>query len=157
MVRLFISLCLFGLVSSCASPGHFTPVSLDSPDDAILYIYRPRANNPGAQPLRRSYPEMILDGKSIGMMKFKNYKYIKIKPGSHELTATGLTEGSKWKPRDLNLKFKIQSGETKYIKLNVQYNMKDMHVIESGPQYSIFLTPMNANTAIYEIRETNPE
>ena len=100
---------------------------------------------------------MILDGESIGFMKFKSHKYIKIEPGSHVLTATGLTKGSKWKPMDKQLKFQIHRGETKYIKLDVQYNMDNIRITQSGPKHRIFLTPMNANSAVYEIRETSPE
>ena len=161
MVRasILFSLVVLLLVSlnGCSSPGHFQPASPASQDDALLYLYRPKADNPGAQPLRRSYPDMILDGNSIGVLKFKEYKTVSIKPGDHTLTATGLTPQASWRPVDKGLKFKIQAGETKYIKLDVQYNIKDMHVLQSGAEYLIFLTPMKANSAIYEIRETSPE
>jgi hypothetical protein len=141
----------------CSSPGYFQPVTAANPGDAVLYIYRPRADNPGAQPLRRSYPDMILDGKSIGVLEFKQYKTVFLKPGQHTLTATGLTREANWRPVDKNLNFRVEPGETKYIKLDIQYNMKDMRVVQSGAEYLIYLTPMNADTAIYEIRDTKPE
>jgi len=157
MVRASFLLFILVFLGSCSSPGHFEPVLSEDADAASLYIYRPKSDNPGVQPLRRSYPDMILDGRSIGVLKFKKYRTVSIEPGKHTLTATGLTKNSNWKPVDKKLVFQIQPGETKYIKLDVRYNMREMKVIQSGAEYLIYLTPMNAESAIYEIRQTSPE
>lgn len=148
---------LLTFLSACSGPGHFEPIQPDQDKEALLYLYRPKADNPGLQPLRRSYPDILINDDSVGVLSFNRYRAIKVTPGEHTLTVTGLTKKSKWEPRDKALKFKIQAGETKYIKLSINFDSKKMNLAEPSAKYLIYLTPMKVESAIYEIRETSEQ
>ncbi|RLA46122.1 MAG: hypothetical protein DRR06_05730 [Gammaproteobacteria bacterium] len=153
----FITVLLIVFLGACSGPRHFEPVQPASSDEGVLYIYRPKADNPGVQPLRYSYPDMILDGESVGVLKFKTYKHLRLRPGKHLLKATGLTEQASWEEKDKELQFDIQPGEIKYLKLSVQYNLSEMDLLQPGARYLLYITPVDAKAALYEIRDTNPE
>ena len=153
----YIAVLLIVFLSACSGPRHFEPLQPASSDESVLYLYRPKADNPGAQPLRYSYPDMILDGESVGVLKFNTYKHLRLNPGKQLLKATGLTEQARWKEKDKELQFEIKPGEIKYMKLNVQYNLSEMNLLQPGARYFLYITPVDAKAAIYEIRDTNPE
>lgn len=150
-------LCFVFLLSACSGPGYFEPIQPLYGNDSVLYIYRPKADNIGMQPLRLSYPDLILNGDSIGVLNLNHYRSVRLEAGEHTLKATGLTKKARWKPKDKDLTFKIEPGEIKYIKLNVRYDMSKMNLGQPGAKHLIHLTPMAADTAIYEIRETSEE
>ena len=107
----WIVLLLIAFITACAGPEHFEPLQPTATDASVLYIYRPKADNPGAQPLRYSYPDMILDEQSVGALKFNTHKQLLLEPGRHQLKVTGLTKQAKWKEKDKELEFEIQPGE----------------------------------------------
>ncbi len=156
MKPVFLSLLVL-LLSACAGPGYFEPVPFTTKDEGVLYIYRPPADNPGLQPLFFSYPDLLINDESVGILGFNNHRYVRLPPGEYTLKATGLTKKAKWEPRDRELEFDIAAGEIKYIKLNVRYDKKNMNLGQPGAKYLIFLTPMNVKDAIYEIRDTDEE
>ncbi|WP_405118138.1 hypothetical protein [Pseudomonas leptonychotis] len=67
------------LMTGCSTPKYFEAVQPSSPQRAVLYLYRPQASNPGLmQPLRYDYPEVFIDGQSIGMLKFNSHQHIEL-------------------------------------------------------------------------------
>ena len=142
------------LLGGCSSPGHFEPTPIAQPGDAIVYLYRPAASNPGAKPLLLSYPEVMVDDKSYGVLKYSSYLAIELPPGKHEFRLTGLTKNSKWEPKDVNYSIELQAGETAYLKFRVEFNTAEMGLFEFGPKYIINLNPVAESAAIYEIRDT---
>ena len=57
------------LLAGCSNPAYFQAVQPSNPNNAVLYLYRPEASNPGLmQPLRFDYPEVFIDGQSIGTL-----------------------------------------------------------------------------------------
>lgn len=149
--------CLAVLLSACAGPGYFEPIQPVGDNEAVLYIYRPRADNPGLQPLRFSYPDLLINEESIGVLSFNSHRSLRLESGEYTLTATGLSKISNWEPRDRNLTFKLEPGEIKYVKLNIRYDKKNMNLGQPGAKYLIFLTPTDAKDAVYEIRDTDEE
>lgn len=130
----------------------FSYVKPEVKHNAIVYIYRPDAKNPGWQPLSRKYPEVWLDGKSLGVLKHNRYIAIELEPGVHNLKFTGLTSEANWNMPELKRKFSVRHAEQKYFRFLIQYDPKTLGVLERT-KYLQFLTPMSHDKAIYEIRE----
>lgn len=153
--RIILSFIL--LLSGCSGPGYFEPIEPEAGAQAVLYIYRPKADNPGVQPLRFYYPDLLINGESIGVLHFNRYRMVRLDAGEYTLKATGLTEIAKWAPKDRDLAFKLEPGEVRFIKLNIRFNETTVSVGEPKDKHLIFLTPMDAQAARYEIRDTSDE
>ena len=145
------------ILTSCSQTPYFEAVQPSSSIRSVLYIYRPEASNPGIQPLRFSYPEIFIDDASIGALHFNKHRYLELAAGKHTIRVTGLSKNADWAPKDIIQEFNTEPGEIKYIKLDVQYNLKQMNLGENAPSYSIFLTPTRSEDAVYEIRHTEAE
>ncbi len=150
-----LALSVLLTLTGCSSPGYFEP-QLPSNDYSMLYLYRPKADNPGMQPLRMSYPDIQIDGRSVGQLKFNTHMGVGLPPGKHQIRVTGLSKKADWEPRDIEQNFTISPGETKYLKLDVQFNLREMNLGQPTPNYLIFLTPMRSEDAVYQIRDTSP-
>ncbi len=148
-------LTLMLLVNGCSSPGYFEPTPIAQPGNGMLYIYRPAADNPGRQPLRYSYPEILVSDKSVGFLKYKEYLTVELPPGKYEVVATGLTRNANWSPRNVSYKATIEAGKETFLKLRVAFNLDEMMLLDPGPKYFINLFPVNAEDAVYEIRDTS--
>ena len=142
------------LSAACSSsPGYFEPAQPAS-NEALVYFYRPKADNPGMQPLRGSYPDVQIDGRSVGQLKFNSHFVVSLAPGSHEVRITGLSKAADWEPRDIEQRVNVKAGEVKYLKLDVRFNLSEMNLGQPKPSYLIYLTPMRTDDARYEIRDT---
>jgi hypothetical protein len=145
------------LVSGCAAPGYFEAVPPSSGGKSVVYLYRPEANNPGRQPLRFSYPDVLVDEQSVGILEFNSHRRIELEPGNHSLRITGLSREAKWEPRDIKQTMSVAPGEIKYLKLDVRFNLSEMTLGSPGPSYLIHVRPMRPDDAVYEIRNTEPQ
>jgi hypothetical protein len=148
-------LSTFLVIAGCSSPGHFEPQQPEL-GQSVLYLYRPKADNPGMQPLRLSYPDVQVDGHSVGQLKFNSHFPVSLNPGKHSVRITGLSKAADWEPRDIEQNVTVQPGEVKYLKLDVRYNLNEMNLGQPKASYLIYLTPMRAEDAVYEIRDTDP-
>ncbi|MGY4533189.1 hypothetical protein ACVW0Y_002319 [Pseudomonas sp. TE3786] len=143
------------LFAGCSSsPGYFEPQQPDK-DRSLVYLYRPKADNPGMQPLRLSYPDVQIDGQSVGQLKFNSHFAADLSPGKHKVRITGLSKAADWEPKDIEQSFSVQPGEVKYLKLDVRYNLNEMNLGQPKASYLIYLTPMRGEDAVYEIRNTD--
>lgn len=155
-LRLLLLLPL--LITGCASPSYFQAVQPSSEQRAVLYLYRPEASNPGLmQPLRYDYPEVFIDGQSIGTLKFNSHRHVELAPGQHSVRITGLSPAARWEPRDIEQRLSLKPAQVAYLKLNVQYQLNEMVLGQPGPSYNIRLVPMRSDDAVYEIRHTKPQ
>ena len=152
-IRFAASLVLSLLLGACSSPGYFEAAQPPA-DQGLLYIYRPKADNPGIQPLRFDYPDIQIDGQSVGVLPFNSHFPVTLTPGKHHLRVTGLSRNAKWGPRDIEQTVAIQAGEVKYLKLKVQYNLHEMNLGQPKPSYLLQIMPVRASDAVYEIRAT---
>ena len=147
-------LLLSSLLCACASPGYFEPTPIAQPGNAMVYLYRPAASNPGMKPLYLSYPEVMVDGTSHGFLKYSHYLAIELPPGKHEFRLTGLTKEAKWEPRDVDYSIDLKPGEKVFLDFKVEYNTAEMNLLEPGPKYIIRLNRVPESQAVYEIRDT---
>lgn len=148
-----------GLLAACANTvGHFTPTAASDPANTVLYVYRPAATSPGLmKPLKFDYPDVQIDGRSIGVLKYDEYLVSELTPGAHKLTITGLTTIAKgWSERDIEHTIPANRGKQAFMKLQVEYDTDQMTIGQLGPRYTIKLIPVDADDAIYEIRNTTP-
>jgi hypothetical protein len=147
-------LLLVVLLAACASPGHFTPTPISTQGNSMVYLYRPAASNPGAKPLYLSYPEVMIDGNSHGLLQYDHYLAIELAPGRHQFRLTGLTENARWEPKDVTHTIDLKPGEVAFLKFRVEYNTAEMGLLDMGPKYIISLNQLPESTAVYEIRDT---
>lgn len=147
------------LLGACAnSVGHFTPMVASNPENTVLYLYRPEPNQPGLmKPLKFDYPDVLVDGKSVGVLKYNEYLVTELSPGAHKITITGLTPTSKgWSERDIERTIPANRSKQEFMKLQVEYDTEKMTLDQLGAKYIIHLTPVAEGDAKYEIRNTTP-
>ncbi|MEN0107193.1 MAG: DUF2846 domain-containing protein [Pseudomonas sp.] len=151
---LLLLLTTYLLITSCStSPGYFE-ARQPGTHSSVVYFYRPKADNPGMQPLRHAYPDVQIDGVSVGLLKFNSHFAVDLAPGKHQVRITGLSKVASWEPRDIEQSVTVQPGEVKYLKLDVSYNLSEMNLGQPKASYLIYLTPMRSEDAVYEIRDT---
>ena len=149
-------------LAGCANSDYFEPTALRDPANAMVYIYRPGGSNPGKKPLITSYPEILVDGTSHGMLKYAEYLALELAPGKREFVATGLTRDARWEPKDRKYTLKIEAGKSYFLRFRVEYDTDHMTIGSFRGQYLIHLHPVDESEAVYEIRHlsqgvaTNP-
>ncbi len=155
--RLRITALVALLLGACAStPDYFAPASPSDPDKALVYIYRPAADNPGKKPLTTSYPEILVDGRGVGLLRYREHFSVELAPGTHEFVATGLTPDARWEPQDRRYTLRVEAGKVYYLRFRVAFDTDSMTIGNMRGQYIITLHPMDASDAIYQIRDTRP-
>jgi hypothetical protein len=147
------------LLSACTQTvGHFSPTVASDPNNTVFYLYRPEATTPGVmKPLKFDYPDVLIDGKSIGVLKYGEYLVTELTPGAHSITITGLTTASSnWAERDIKQVIPASQEKQVFMKLQVEYNVAEMNLAQLGAKYIIRLLSVDAENAQYEIRNTVP-
>lgn len=142
-------------LAGCQSSSYFDPTPLANPDNAIVYLYRPAATNPGKKPLRLSYPEVMIDGKSAGFLKYNEYLSLEVPPGKRQFVLTGLTRDAKWEPEDRTYSLTVEAGETYFMRFQVEFDVNNMSLGTFTGQYLIYLHPVERDEAIYQIRDSS--
>ena len=146
---------LAALLAGCQSSSYFDPTPLANPDNAMVYLYRPAATNPGKKPLRLSYPEVMIDGKSAGFLKYNEYLPLEVPPGKRQFVLTGLTRDAKWEPRDRTYTLKVEAGQSYFMRFQVEFDVNNMSLGTFTGQYLIYLHPVERDEAIYQIRHSS--
>ncbi|WP_439106119.1 DUF2846 domain-containing protein [Congregibacter sp.] len=150
----FTVLLLLATISGgCANTSYFEPTPLADSANAMVYVYRPGGSNPGKKPLVTSFPEILVDGDSVGMLKNKKYLAVELAPGTREFVATGLTREARWEPKDRMYALELEAGESYFLRLGVEFNTRAMTIGSFTGQYIINLHHIDESDAIYEIRE----
>lgn len=151
-----LTLLLICGLGACANSDYFEKTPLANKENAMVYIYRPGASNPGKKPLITSYPEILVDDNSAGMLKYNHYLTLELPPGEHEIVATGLTRDARWKPEDRRYKLRTEAGQSYFMRFRVEYNTDNMSIGSFRDNYLIHLHPVDESEAVYEIRHTSP-
>lgn len=153
---LLVAAAVFALTACTQTVGHFSPTVASDPGNTVFYLYRPEAESPGLmKPLKFDYPEVFIDGKSIGVLKYNEYLVTELAPGDHKIRITGLTpEARNWSPRDIEQPIRPGQQKQVFMKLLVEYDVDNMNLAQLGPKYIIRLVPVDADDAQYEIRNT---
>ena len=157
MIRIISLLCLPALValSGCQNKAYFEQSARTNPDNAIVYVYRPKATNPWKKPLRTSYPEILVDGQGKGFLKYNQYLALELPQGKHKFVATGLTRDARWEPKDVDYTVNLEAGKTYYLRLRVEFNVDKMSLGSFTGQYLIHLHQVDESEALYHIRDAS--
>ena len=153
---LFILAALTVATSGCANRDYFEPTPLASAGNAMVYVYRPAATNPGKKPLTLSYPEVQVDGESVGFLKYKEYLAVEVAPGKRHFRVTGLTRDARWEPKDREYTLEAMAGESYFLRFGVEFDTARMSLGTFRGQYIITFHPIDESEAVYEIRHTDP-
>lgn len=143
-------------LAGCGNTAYFEAQGPKVEGNAVVYVYRPAATNPGKKPLRTSYPEITVDGSGVGMLKYNQHLRVELPAGEHEFIATGLTRDARWEPKDRNFTLNLDAGKTYYLRLRVEFNTDKMSIGTFKGQYTIHLHPIEPGEAVYQIRDTKP-
>lgn len=154
MKIVFVLIALLTL-TGCPNTAYFEPTPLADGNKAMVYVYRPAASNPGKKPLTLSYPELMVDGKSAGFLKYKEYLALQVEPGTREFLLTGLTRDARWEPKDISYKLEVEGGKSYYLRFGVEFNTDKMSLGTFKGQYLISFYPLDPDDAVYEIRHTS--
>ena len=153
--RYLIVVTLATLIGACANTDYFAPTPAADPENAVVYLYRPAASNPGKKPLTTSYPEIMVDDRSVGLLKYRKHLRIELPAGSHKFVATGLTPEARWEPENREYTLRVEAGGVYYMRFRVEFNTDNMSLGSFRGQYIIHLHPVDGSEAIYQIRETS--
>ena len=129
----------FAFIAGCANTSYFEPTPLADANNAMVYIYRPGGSNPGKKPLTTSYPEILVDDESVGMLKNKQYLAVELSPGNREFVATGLTRDARWEPKDRRYSLKLEAGESYFLRPGVEFDTSTMTIGSFRGRYIINL------------------
>lgn len=157
--RGFMVLCWLPWLSGCLGGNEmFEPDIKADAGSAVMHLYRPAASTPGiTKPLRFSWPEVFVDGESVGTVKYNEYISFRVSPGKHVLRVTGLTAQARdWDLRDVDRSFTAKAGETYYMRMKVDFNVTEMYVVQPRPSYIYQVMPATVDEAKYEIRKVSP-
>ena len=155
MLLRLLAVIMFVSMSACANTDYFEPAMVASPGNAVVYVYRPAASNPGKKPLRTSYPEIQVDGEAAGLLKYNQYLSIELPPGNYTFLATGLTQNARWEPRNVSSPLTVEADKHYFMRLRVEFDTDKMTIGSFSGQYLIHLHPVAESEAVYEIRHTS--
>lgn len=154
-MRFFLAVLMLALLGACGSTPYFEERALSDPAKALVYVYRPKASNPGKKPMRYSYPDIRVDGESAGVLRYNEYLATELEPGSREFVATGLSPLADWNQGEARYTLTLDAGKTYYLRLQVEYNTDNMSLGTFKGQYFIHLHPVDHSEAVYQIREAS--
>jgi uncharacterized protein DUF2846 len=119
LLKLLTILVVLSLFYGCATSGpkysELMPnISTLPPDSGRIYIYRPSAFGAAVQ------PDVKLDGEVVGKAVSHGFFYVDKKPGTYEIITT--TEVNR------KLSLLLESGQTRYVRLNISIGFFLGHV-----------------------------
>jgi hypothetical protein len=121
--------CGVGRVASGDSYGYVKP-ALSDPGMAQVIVYRPKQS---WRERAGSYPEVFINGDSVGTLRYNGYLVHEVAPGAGQLRITGLSPlARKWKFRDRELPVSARAGETLFYRVVVRYDQSSNTLANPG-------------------------
>jgi hypothetical protein len=154
-IRIWLAALVLLSIGACSSTPYFVEQTLSDPSKALVYVYRSKATNPGKKPMRYSYPDIQVDGASLGVLRYNEFLVAELEPGRRDFLATGLSPISDWNQGEARYTQQLEAGKTYYLRLRVEYNTDNMSVGTFKGQYLIHLHALDYNEAVYEIRDAS--
>lgn len=149
--RYFVLIPLIGLLTACGllRPDLGDPPAppvVSSAETAQLVVYRPR------QRVHRKidiYPDVLLDGTSLGGLRYNGFLVYPTAPADAELLITGQgKQASGWIFPDRSLSIRLKAGQTLYVRLIVHY--ENAGLTRPG-DYSLEVRTVRESTALVEM------
>jgi hypothetical protein len=123
------------------------PPVVSSAETAQLVVYRPRQ-----RALRKVdiYPEVLIDGTSLGALSYNGFLVYPTAPTDAELVVTGRgAKANGWDFPDRKLPIQLVAGQTLYVRLSLRYNGNA--TLTKPGDYSVQLRTMREHTALVEM------
>jgi hypothetical protein len=119
LLKLLTTLVVLSSFYGCATSGPkyselMPTIPTLPPDSGRIYIYRPSAFGAAVQ------PDVKLDGEVVGKAVSHGFFYVDKKPGTYEIITT--TEVNR------KLSLLLESGQTRYVRLNISIGFFLGHV-----------------------------
>lgn len=154
--RLLLVFVLAALVAGCgagrtARGGAFEPPQVSSAETAQLVVYRPKQQ---WREKAGSYPEVLVDGTSMGILRYNGYLVWELPTGHAGMKVTGFGDKARnWEFKDRELSLHLKQGETIYVRMVVRYDEKSNVLGRPGMDYMLVVHPVSGNDAIYELKD----
>ena len=152
VVTLMLTGCAASSGGSSSAGSSFEFATLEDPGNGIVYVYRPaikRFKHAG------QWPAALVNGSSIGTLRYEGSLVSELPPGQHELRVTSASpDANGWQFHDRHTKFLIKAGETRYFRLIITFDPNEDKILSGPIEPLVFLQPVDADEARHEIYQT---
>ncbi|MEH6468443.1 MAG: DUF2846 domain-containing protein [Porticoccus sp.] len=148
---LTISVLISGCQSTNQATGNQYEVDESGSNTSVIYLYRPNTGHKGKA---LEYPEVFIDGLSLGVMKVRGYMMKEVPAGKHEIRITGATNKADWSFREIKRTINVKSESKNYFRLMVRFDMDSNELLGLMMEHLVFLTPVEPDEAIREMKGT---
>ncbi|ARN73144.1 DUF2846 domain-containing protein [Oceanicoccus sagamiensis] len=148
---LFLLFSVAAILWGCQATGSYYKEEKLAQGTGAIYIYRP---NIGLNGKALESPEVFIDGVSLGILDADGYQFVVLPAGEYPIRITGLTENADWSFRDIKRSLKVKPGTHNFYRLMVRYDPKSNVLGKPGMDHLLFLTPVEPDDAIYEIKDS---
>ena len=145
------SVFISGCQSTNQAEGNQYKVDESESKTAVIYLYRPNTGHKGKA---LEYPEVFIDGESLGVMKVRGYMMKEVSAGKHEIRITGATNKADWSFPEKKRTFNVKPESKNYFRLMVRFDMDSNQLLGLMMKHELFLTPVEADEAIREMKDT---
>ncbi|MCZ6856048.1 MAG: DUF2846 domain-containing protein [Gammaproteobacteria bacterium] len=144
-----LALCVF--IGGCQSEGVlFEPYIRSDTENALVYVYWPPQS---WREKADEYPELRLNGVSVGVLKYRTYLVLEVPPGRHNFLLTGDSEYADWEDEDISLTLPLKPGETEYLRFLVKFNQTENRLGQGKMKYVIQFLPISTERALVDLAE----
>lgn len=151
LLLLPISVLINGCQSTNKAEGNQYKVDKSGSNASAIYLYRPNGGHKGKS---LEYPEVFIDGTSLGIMKAKGYMMKEVPTGQHEIRITGATNKADWSFPEIKRTINVRPNSKNYFRLMVRFDMDSNQLLGLMMKHELFLTPVEADEAIREMKDT---
>jgi len=151
LLLLPISVLINGCQSTNKAEGNQYKVDESGSNTSAIYLYRPNGGHKGKS---LEYPEVFIDGLSLGVMKAKGYMMKEVSAGKHEIRITGATNKADWSFPEIKRTINVRPDSKNYFRLMVRFDMDSNQLLGLMMEHLVFLTPVEPDEAIREMKGT---
>lgn len=153
-LALGVALCgVFAAGCSSAPEGPFVPEPTHTANGVRVYVYWPgqRWREKAGKTV-----EVELDGVPVGVLSYKSYIPLEVRPGHHHFRVTGDSDAANWEGLDKSFEMRFKPGEVRYVRFLVKYNQEKNTWTNPGMSYVVQFLPRSASSAKTEMAGLEP-
>jgi Protein of unknown function (DUF2846) len=151
LLLLPISVLISGCQSTNQATGSQYEVDESESNTSVIYIYRPNTGHKGKA---LEYPEVFIDGSSLGVLKVRGYMMKEVPAGKHEIRISGSTNKANWSFPEIKRIINVKPESKNYFRLMVRFDMDSNQLLGLAMEHLVFLTPVEPDEAIREMKDT---
>lgn len=125
----------------------YEPPTAKDPNNGLLVLYRPKQSWRAAA---KRYPDVLMNGASIGTLKYNGFLLYEAPPGQHQLRITGLSKNAnKWDFKDRDRAIRFEQGATRYVQVVVRFDDSSNSLGNPGMSHTLHVSSARAEDARY--------